>query len=187
MTPYTAGSDDRGRVKRWCCLLAFLGALVVVLLVSTPRVDRLISNPDIGVELTKGQQILFGRHPHIDVDTTVYGPGIFYLSALAQRVADRRLIGPLAVIILGYLTAYGLMAWIVLRRSLWSWTFVWYAALFLPRSPGSTNTTWSSLRHWCSSRWISDPDRAASNGLEPFSASAAPLLRCSESISVATG
>ena len=59
------------------------------LLLTGPSSFDLLFNPDMGSQLTKGMEILHGRHPFLEVDSGVYGPAIFYLSALGQFLDEQ--------------------------------------------------------------------------------------------------
>ncbi len=85
-------------------LLALL--FVVVFLALSPSYTQFMHNPDAGSQLSKGQQILFGFHPWAHVDSSVYGPAIFYLSALAQACSGGRLLPEMLLILGGYLASY---------------------------------------------------------------------------------
>jgi hypothetical protein len=89
----------------WAALA--LAGIVIVLV--TPSYYEFLHQPDPGSQLSKGQQILFGLHPYIHVDSSVYGPAVFYTSALNQWLFDDRLTGEALVILVGYVAAYALL------------------------------------------------------------------------------
>ncbi|MEQ8857301.1 MAG: hypothetical protein RIC56_01515 [Pseudomonadales bacterium] len=95
--------------------IAILTTLVCILIV-TPEAADLLRSPSAGSQLSKGFAILNGRHPFVEIDSSVYGPAIFYLSALAQSVTPESPAGELILIICGYGVAYALMFWTLRAR-----------------------------------------------------------------------
>lgn len=89
--------------------IAVLLVFCLVFLAVAPDYLEFLHDPDAGTQLAKGQQILHGRHPWIQVDSSVYGPGIFYLSALAQLLGGERLLPEMILIFLGFLLSYALL------------------------------------------------------------------------------
>jgi hypothetical protein len=113
-------------------LLCFCG---VFLLLAQSSFD-LQGEADAGSQLTKGFEILRGRHPFVEIDSSVYGPAIFYLSALAQKLEGQRVISEVVVIFGGYLVAYALLFTTFLRRTRLRtlyWLFVVACLLTFPR------------------------------------------------------
>jgi len=84
---------------------------------NAPPALHFLFNPDHGFQLSVAQQILNGLHPFIDLDAGVYGPLVFYVSALGQIISNYRLIGEIISIILGYSIAYFLLFFLILRLS----------------------------------------------------------------------
>lgn len=112
-----------------------LAATAVALALIVPDVTDFMLSPDAGSQLSKGFAILHGRHPFIEIDSSVYGPAIFYLSALAQWLDPDHLRAELALIVSGYVLAYGLLYWVLLRQAAPAalfWTFVVICLLTLP-------------------------------------------------------
>ena len=95
-----------GRLRRFARHWVLFG---IVFLLLTPSYNEFLGQPDPGVPTQQGQQILFGLHPYIDVDSSVYGPAVFYVSALNQWVFEDRLTGEVLMIFLSYATAYALL------------------------------------------------------------------------------
>ena len=71
-----------------------------------PSNANLLYDPDFGSQITKGFGILNGRHPFVDIDSAVYGPAIFYVSALAQYFDDQRILSEIIIIFAGYFASY---------------------------------------------------------------------------------
>jgi hypothetical protein len=103
--------------------------LAAVLLVVTPDCDQLVRNLDMGSQLSKGQQIRFGLHPFVDVDSSVYGPAIFYISALAQAVSGERVLAEVLVAFAGFVISYLLLFITLGRRTGSSWLLLVYGLL----------------------------------------------------------
>ncbi len=82
--------------------------ILFFLLITVPGPEYFVRDPDGGHQLTGAMQILHGKHPFIDFRST-YGPLTFYASALGQILSGNRLIGEIALIIVGYWTAYLLL------------------------------------------------------------------------------
>ena len=96
----------KGSDPRWFVVISLLGLLWMYLLLTGPSSFDLLFNPDMGSQLTKGMEILHGRHPFLEVDSGVYGPAIFYLSALGQSLDEQRLLPEIVLIFAGYVLAY---------------------------------------------------------------------------------
>lgn len=107
----------RERRRRAASLSGAWLAFTFVFLAVSLGFDDLLHDPDAGSQLSKGQQILFGLHPWAHVDSSVYGPAVFYLSALAQSLSSGRLIGEITLVFLGYSASFLLLYGILDRRS----------------------------------------------------------------------
>ncbi len=67
-----------------------------------------LADPDWGHQTAGANQILLGEHPFIDFRST-YGPLTFYASALAHVLSGGRVVGEMALVVLGYALAYVLL------------------------------------------------------------------------------
>jgi hypothetical protein len=124
--------DARDWFHVGAALLCFCG---VFLLLAQSSFD-LQREADAGSQLTKGFEILRGRHPFVQIDSSVYGPAIFYLSALAQKIEGQRVVSEVALIFGGFLAAYALLFTTFLRhtrRRVLYWLFVAACLLTFPR------------------------------------------------------
>jgi len=101
---------------RYEAIIIFI-LFTVVFVVTAPSYLENLLDPDFGSQLSKGQSILFGKHPFINIDSSVYGPAIFYLSALAQWVDTSRLLPEVILIYLGYLFSYLVFCFILKKES----------------------------------------------------------------------
>ncbi len=98
--------------RRWtkaACLTLLVLLFGGVFLALSPSYFQFMDNRDAGSQLSKGQQILFGFHPWAHVHSSVYGPAIFYLSALAQGFSGERLLPEMMLIFTGFLASYLLL------------------------------------------------------------------------------
>jgi hypothetical protein len=101
-----------------------------------PAPERLIEDSDHGYQLAGAQQVLAGEHPFVDFHD-VYGPLVYYASALGQRASGGRVIGELAVVLLGWVTAYTLLLRLFLRGGVPWWASVGATATTLLVQPES--------------------------------------------------
>ncbi len=101
-----SGPNKRERRTREAHLGLLVLLFFVVFFSLAPSYLQFMHNNDAGSQLSKGQQILFGFHPWAHVHSSVYGPAIFYLSALAQALSGGRLLPEIMVIFAGYLASY---------------------------------------------------------------------------------
>ncbi len=104
-----ARSGGRRSLPTTAIIALILLLLCGIFIVVSPSFLRLMHAADAGSQLSKGQQILSGLHPWVQVDSSVYGPAIFYLSALAQKLSGGRLLGEIVVIFLGHFVSYLLL------------------------------------------------------------------------------
>ncbi|HSF03075.1 MAG TPA: hypothetical protein VLA62_08690, partial [Solirubrobacterales bacterium] len=87
----------------------------LVLLCTAPSAHEFVSDADHGLQLAGALQVAFGRHPFLDFETAVYGPAVFYASYLGQWLSGWRLVGEVALVLLGYTAGYGLL-FVLLHR-----------------------------------------------------------------------
>jgi len=83
--------------------------IMFFLFLNTPLITFFFRDPDQGAQLAKGMEILNGIHPFINIKGNIYGPLVFYMSALGQLVSGNRLIGEVIIILSGYFVAYFLV------------------------------------------------------------------------------
>jgi hypothetical protein len=110
-------------------VLAFLFVFSYLVL-SAPPARKFWGDADQGVQLSIAQQIINGMHPFVDMAGGGYGPLVFYGSALGQYVSGYRLVGEVAVIVLGYALAYMLLFYLSIRLSK-SWVLSAILLVFL--------------------------------------------------------
>ena len=67
-----------------------------------PPVEYFFVDPDQGVQLAIGDKILNGEQPYIDVAVGIYGPLVFYATALFQYLFNKHLAGEIILIILAF-------------------------------------------------------------------------------------
>lgn len=73
-----------------------------------PTPAKLLSEHGQGYQLAGAAEILAGRHPFIDFSDIVYGPLMYYVSALAQGVTGGRVGGELALAVGAFALGYAL-------------------------------------------------------------------------------
>lgn len=91
-----------------------LTLLALWLIVSAPSASILLTDPDLGNQLSKGLAILAGKHPFADYPIGAYGPLVFYLSAMGQAVSGAAG-GELIINLTGYFIGYALL-WYLTKR-----------------------------------------------------------------------
>lgn len=85
----------------------FVSAAIFIYLLSiAPDGASLLLDSDAGHQLAKANLVLHGLHPFVDYEGHVYGPLIFYLSALAQWLTGHRAVGEFGLDLAGFLIGY---------------------------------------------------------------------------------
>lgn len=82
---------------------------------SYPYPSGFLNDPDGAYQLAGAQQILHGEHPFTYFRES-YGPLTFYASALGQYLSGNRILGEIALLVIGYAAAYVLF-YKLLRRA----------------------------------------------------------------------
>ena len=107
----------------------------VIIILVAPSYNSFLHQIDPGDQLTKGMLILKGRHPYIHILSSVYGPLVYYLSALGQWLFPDRLTGELTLIFCGYTLAYFLLFLTFLREGGTRWTFFLFVLVGMASFP----------------------------------------------------
>ncbi len=113
---------------RWKVIVALV-AFVGLWILYVPDFTLIVRNPDLGSQLSKGFMILSGIHPWIDIDSSVYGPAVFYFSALGQIVFPDSSLGEIILIFVGFLAAYALFFYTLDERG--SSRFLFFAFVLI--------------------------------------------------------
>ena len=89
-----------------------------------PELAELFADPDGGYQLLGAAHILAGEPPVTGFRTS-YGPLVFYMSALAQAVSDKRVMGEMILVCLGFAMGYWLYLRLVYRLTMhWVWSLL---------------------------------------------------------------
>jgi len=87
--------------------------ILFFLFLNIPSITFFFRDPDQGAQLAKAMEILNGFHPFIHIKGNIYGPLVYYFSALGQFLSGGKLIGEVIVILGGYLTAYLIIYYLI--------------------------------------------------------------------------
>ncbi len=92
-------------------------SILMFIILNTPFITFFFRNPDQGAQLAKGMGILNGIHPFINIKGNIYGPLVFYMSALGQLLSNNRLIGEVIIIVFAYFLSYLLLYYLMEKVS----------------------------------------------------------------------
>lgn len=115
-------------------LLVFLAAVLAIGL-RLPAPLQFVQDQDWSHQLAGANQILRGFQPFVDF-LAVYGPLTFYSSALFQYLSGTRIIGELALVLLGYSISYTILCWVlrsITNNRLWAFVFSVILVFLVPR------------------------------------------------------
>ena len=87
--------------------------ILFFIFLNLPKITSFFADADQGAQLAKGMQILNGMHPFADIKGNIYGPLVFYLSAVGQMISGGRLIGEVLIVVAGYYLAYLLLFYLI--------------------------------------------------------------------------
>ncbi|MGE4605655.1 MAG: hypothetical protein AAEJ52_02815 [Myxococcota bacterium] len=96
------------RGSRWATLAIALWAALQTLLRVPDPATLLFTRQDVAYQLTGAMQVLFGEHPFVDF-RSVYGPLVFYASALGQWIGAERAVAEFVLQALAFALAYALL------------------------------------------------------------------------------
>ncbi len=111
-------------------------SILLILFLYTPSIFFFFRDSNQGAQLSKAQEILNGFHPFVDIMGNIYGPLVFYFSTLGQLLSGNRLIGEIFIIVIGYLSSYLLLYYLMERFTksfMISYLLLITLLLFLPR------------------------------------------------------
>lgn len=117
-------------------LLLITTLISLFLFLNTPPISFFFRDPDQGAQLAKAMEILNGIHPFINIKGNIYGPLVFYMSALGQFFSGNKLIGEVIIILLGYFIAYFSIFYLIekiSKRFYVSFILLMIALTLLPR------------------------------------------------------
>ncbi|MEN8154324.1 MAG: hypothetical protein ABFR75_09905 [Acidobacteriota bacterium] len=106
--------EKRKNIYKYLFVAAYI---LFFLYLNTPFTNFFFRDPDQGAQLAKAMEILNGIHPFIDIKGNIYGPLVFYMSALGQLLSGTRLIGEVILILSGYLVSYLLLFYLTEKIS----------------------------------------------------------------------
>ena len=110
--------------------------IIFLLYLYTPSLFFFFRDSNQGGQLSKAQEILKGFHPFVDIMGNIYGPLVFYFSALGQLLSGNRLIGEILIVFIGYVSSYVLLYYLmekITKSFVISYLLLIVSLTFLPK------------------------------------------------------